>query len=163
IGSGPLGRRTGRVRTGRAALGEPPSRREAVLARPGPLRDHPDVLGRHRRHPPPHRWGPDQVGAFPPVRRRPRRPAARWWPTGTAVRPPQPATGPVTLHRPACNAAMLMVVGLKTALGRVTAGKTLTIDVTETVLVIRWGAGSRTVRRTTNQPATRIKAHRPRK
>jgi len=77
--------------------------------------------------------------------------------------PPQPATGPVTVQRRASNTGIVMVVGQKIALGRVHAGKTVTIDVTETELVIRCDDGSRTVRRTTDQPVTRIKAHRPRK
>lgn len=56
-----------------------------------------------------------------------------------------------------------MVVGQKIALGRVHAGKTVTIDVTDTQLGIHCDDGTRTVRRTTNQPVTSIKAHRPRK
>ena len=56
-----------------------------------------------------------------------------------------------------------MVAGQKVALGRVHAGATVTLDVSETELVIYCGDGTRTVRRTTDQPVTRIKAHRPRK
>ena len=56
-----------------------------------------------------------------------------------------------------------MVVGQKVALGRVHAGKTVTIDVSDTQLVVDYDDGTRTVRRTTDHPVPRIKAHRPRK
>jgi hypothetical protein len=77
--------------------------------------------------------------------------------------PPQPATGPVRVQRRASNSGVVMVVGQKIALGRVHAHKTLTIDVTDTELAIHCDDGTRTIRRTTDQPVTRIKAHRPRK
>ena len=77
--------------------------------------------------------------------------------------PPQPPTGPVTVQRRASNSGVVMVVGQKVALGRVHAGKTVTIDVTETQLAIHCDDGTRTIRRTTTQPVTCIKAHRPRK
>ncbi len=44
-----------------------------------------------------------------------------------------------------------MVVGQKIALGRVHAGKTVTIDVSDTQLAIHCDDGIRTVRRTTEQ------------
>jgi hypothetical protein len=56
-----------------------------------------------------------------------------------------------------------MVVGQKLALGRVHAHKTVTIDVTDTELTVHCDDGVRVFRRTTDQPVTRIKAHRPRK
>jgi hypothetical protein len=56
-----------------------------------------------------------------------------------------------------------MVVGQKIALGRVHAHKTVTIDVTDTELTVHCDGGIRTFRRTTDQPVTRVKAHRPRK
>ncbi|MGK5440396.1 hypothetical protein ACSNN7_00975 [Micromonospora sp. URMC 105] len=56
-----------------------------------------------------------------------------------------------------------MVVGQKVALGRVHAGKTVTIDVTDTDLAITCDDGIRTVRRTTDQPVRNIKVSRPRK
>jgi transposase InsO family protein len=76
---------------------------------------------------------------------------------------PQPPTGPVVVQRRASNSRVVMVVGQKVALGRVHAGKTVTIDVTETELTIHCDDGTRTIRRTTTQPVTCIKAHRPRK
>lgn len=77
--------------------------------------------------------------------------------------PPQPATGPTRVQRRASNSGVVMVVGQKVALGRLHAGKTLTIDVTDTELTIHCDDGIRTIRRTTNQPIRSIKAHRPRK
>lgn len=77
--------------------------------------------------------------------------------------PPQPPTRPTRVQRRASNTGIVTVVGQKIALGRVHAHKTVTIDVTETELVIHCDDGPRTIRRTTNQPVTYIKAHRPRK
>jgi transposase InsO family protein len=76
---------------------------------------------------------------------------------------PQPRTEPVRVQRRASNSGVVMVVGQKVALGRVHAHKTVTIDVTDTELAIHCDDGTRTVRRTTDQPVTQIKAHRPRK
>jgi hypothetical protein len=56
-----------------------------------------------------------------------------------------------------------MVVGQKVALGRINAGKTVTIEVTDTELTIHTDTGPQTVRRTNQQPVRRIKARRPRK
>ncbi|WP_435825979.1 IS481 family transposase [Micromonospora zamorensis] len=77
--------------------------------------------------------------------------------------PPQPATGPVPVQRRASNSGVVMVVGQKVALGRTHAGKTVTIEVTDTDLTIHTDAGPHTVRRTNDQPVRSIKAHRPRK
>ena len=75
----------------------------------------------------------------------------------------QPATGPVQVQRRASNSGVVMVVGQKVALGRINAGKTVTIEVTDTDLTIHADAGPHTVRRTNQQPIRSIKAHRPRK
>ncbi|MFE9652473.1 hypothetical protein [Micromonospora sp. NPDC006431] len=56
-----------------------------------------------------------------------------------------------------------MVVGQKVALGRVHAGKTVTINVTDTELAIACDDGTRLVRRTTDQAVRNLKASRPRK
>jgi transposase InsO family protein len=77
--------------------------------------------------------------------------------------PPQAATGPVQVQRRASNSGVVMVVGQKVALGRINAGKTVTIEVTDTDLTIHTDTDPHTVRRTTDQPVRRIKAHRPRK
>nr|WP_239136199.1 IS481 family transposase [Dactylosporangium siamense] len=77
--------------------------------------------------------------------------------------PPQPPTGPVRVQRRASNSGVVMVAGQKVALVRIHAGETITIDVSGTELAIHCDDGTRTIRRTTDQPVTRIKAHRPRK
>ena len=77
--------------------------------------------------------------------------------------PPQPRTDPIRVQRRASNSGVVMVAGQKVVLGRVHAHQTITIDVSATELVIHCGDGIRTIRRTTDQPVTRIKAHRPRK
>ncbi|MEW2331491.1 hypothetical protein AB0880_27225 [Micromonospora chersina] len=54
-----------------------------------------------------------------------------------------------------------MVAGQKVALGRVHAGKTVTIHVTDTELAIASDDGTRIVRRTTDQPVRNLKASDP--
>ncbi|MER5336847.1 IS481 family transposase [Micromonospora sp. NPDC002717] len=76
--------------------------------------------------------------------------------------PPQPSTEPVRVQRRASNSGMVMVAWQKVALGRVHAGKTVTITVSDTELAVECDDGIRTIRRTNNHPVTRIKAHRPR-
>lgn len=56
-----------------------------------------------------------------------------------------------------------MIAWQKVALGRVHAGKTVTIAVSDTELAIECDDGIRTIRRTNDHPVTRIKAFRPRK
>lgn len=77
--------------------------------------------------------------------------------------PPQPATTPVQVQRRASNRGVVMVVGQKVALGRVHAGQTVSINVTDTELAIVCDDGVRTVRRTSQHPVRNIKASRPRK
>jgi transposase InsO family protein len=77
--------------------------------------------------------------------------------------PPQPSTEPVRVQRRASNSGVIMVVGQKIALGRVHAGKTVSVAVTDTELAVECDDGLRTYRRTTDQPVRSIKAHRPRK
>jgi transposase InsO family protein len=77
--------------------------------------------------------------------------------------PPQPPTGPVWVQRRASNTGVVMVVGQKIALGRVHAGKTVAIDVSDTTLTVECDDGLRTYRRTNDHPVRSIKAHRPRK
>jgi hypothetical protein len=48
------------------------------------------------------------------------------------------------------------------ALGRVHAGKTVTIDVTETALIVACDDGPRTIRRTNQLPIRNLKAFRAR-
>jgi hypothetical protein len=77
--------------------------------------------------------------------------------------PPQPDTGPVRVQRRASNTGVVMVAGQKVALGRVHAGKTVTIDVADASLTVACDDGPRVFTRTTSQPVTQTKAHRPHK
>jgi transposase InsO family protein len=77
--------------------------------------------------------------------------------------PPQPRTSPVQVQRRASSTGVVMVAWQTVTLGRTHAGKTLTIDVTETDLTVHCDDGPRVFRRSNNKPITRIKAHRPRK
>jgi hypothetical protein len=77
--------------------------------------------------------------------------------------PPQPATEPIRVQRRASNTGIIMVVGQRVALGRLHAGKTVTVAVTDTTLTIDLDGDQQTVRRTTDRPVRWIKAHRPRK
>jgi hypothetical protein len=66
------------------------------------------------------------------------------------------------VQRRAGATAVIVVCGQKVALGRVHAGKTLTVAVSETTLAIEFdGAETRVVRRTTATPVRNIKADRP--
>jgi hypothetical protein len=77
--------------------------------------------------------------------------------------PPHATTGPVQVQRRASNSGVVMIVGQKVALGRINAGKTLTIEVTDTDLTIHTDTGPQTVRRTNQQPVRNLKASRPRR
>ena len=78
--------------------------------------------------------------------------------------PPRPSAEPVTIQRRASNTGVIMVVGQKIALGRIHAGRTVTVHVAENTMTIDLGGDdTRTIRRTTSQPVRSIKAHRPRK
>jgi hypothetical protein len=56
-----------------------------------------------------------------------------------------------------------MVAWQKISLGRVHAGKTVTVHVGDEELTVECDDGVRTIRRSNTHPVTRIKAHRPRK
>ncbi len=78
--------------------------------------------------------------------------------------PPRPSAEPVTVQRRASNTGIIMVVGQKIALGRIHAGRTVTVHVAEDTMTIDLGGEDvRTIRRNTTQPVRSIKAHRPRK
>jgi transposase InsO family protein len=77
--------------------------------------------------------------------------------------PPLPSTEPVRVQRRVSATGVVMVARQKITLGRVYAGQTVTIAVSETQLAVECDDGMRTVRRTTSRPVTRFKAHRPRK
>lgn len=78
--------------------------------------------------------------------------------------PPHPSTTPVTVQRRASNTGVIMICGQKIALGRLHAGQTVTVHVTDKTFTIDLaGDDTRTVRRTTTTPVRNTKAHRPRK
>ncbi|WP_088288764.1 IS481 family transposase [Kineosporia sp. A_224] len=73
--------------------------------------------------------------------------------------PPRPDTEPVRVQRRASNSGVVMVVGQKVALGRVHAGKTVTIAISENTLAIELNDGEvHIVRRTTTDA---VRNHKP--
>ena len=76
---------------------------------------------------------------------------------------PTPRATPIAVQRRASNTGTIMVAWQKVALGRVHAGKTVTIQVSDTQLAIECDDGTRIVKRSNTKAITRIKAHRPRK
>ena len=83
--------------------------------------------------------------------------------TRPAGPPPQPTQDPVRVQRRVSDTGVVMVARQTVALGRGQAGKTVTIDVTDTELVVACDDGPRTVRRTNQLPIRNLKANRPRK
>src|SRR5262249_36254007 len=76
--------------------------------------------------------------------------------------PPRPPTEPARVQRRASATGVIVVCGQKIALGRIHAGHTVTIAVSETTLAIELDdADTRVVRRTTTKPVRNIKADRP--
>ena len=67
------------------------------------------------------------------------------------------------MQRRASATGVVMVARQPIALGRIHAGKTVTIDVTDIELVVACDDGPRTFRRTTELPIRNLKADRPRK
>ena len=77
--------------------------------------------------------------------------------------PPVTSTDPVRVQRRVSETGVVMVARQPVALGRVHAGKTVTIEVTDTELIVACDDGPRTFRRTTELPIRNLKANRPRK
>jgi hypothetical protein len=61
------------------------------------------------------------------------------------------------------DTGVVMVARQTVALGRTHAGKTVTVDVTDTDPVVACDDGPHTVRRTNTLPIRNLKANRPRK
>jgi hypothetical protein len=77
--------------------------------------------------------------------------------------PPRPSAEPIRVQRRASNTGVIMVAGQKIALGRIHAGQTLTVLVSDTTRTVEFADGdTRAVRRTTTQPVRSIKGQRPR-
>jgi hypothetical protein len=75
--------------------------------------------------------------------------------------PPTASPDPVRVQRRVSDTGVVTVARQTVALGRVHAGKTVTIDVTDTELTIACDDGPRTVRRTNTLPIRNLKANRP--
>jgi transposase InsO family protein len=76
---------------------------------------------------------------------------------------PHPSAGPSRVQRRISATGVIMVAGQKIALGRVHAGQTVTVLVSDLTLAVELGDGeTRTVPRTTTQPVRSIKGQRPR-
>jgi transposase InsO family protein len=77
---------------------------------------------------------------------------------------PQPPSGPVRIQRRASATGTVIVAGQRVCLGRRQAHQTMTIDATDTDLVVHLEDGSvQVIARTNDRPVRWIKAHRPRK
>lgn len=77
--------------------------------------------------------------------------------------PPRPPSEPIRVQRRASATGLIVVCGQKIALGRVHAGQTVTVYVSDTTLAIELDdAETRVIRRTTTTPVRNIKADRPR-
>ncbi|WP_207229852.1 integrase core domain-containing protein [Krasilnikovia cinnamomea] len=75
--------------------------------------------------------------------------------------PPQASSEPVRVQRRVSATGTVMVARQVLALGRVHAGKTITIDVTDSDLHVACDDGPRTFRRTSQLPIRNLKANRP--
>ena len=75
--------------------------------------------------------------------------------------PPRPRTEPVTVQRRVSATGVISVCRQPVPLGRVHAGRTVTVHVSEHTLAVELDDETRTVRRTTNRPVVVIKTNRP--
>jgi hypothetical protein len=81
----------------------------------------------------------------------------------TAWPPPRASAEPIQVQRRASATGVIMVAGQKIALGRIHAGDTVTVLVSETTVAIEFVDGdTKIVSRTTTQPVRSIKGQRPR-
>jgi transposase InsO family protein len=76
--------------------------------------------------------------------------------------PPTASLDPVRVQRRVSDTGVVTVARQTVALGRLHAGQTVTIDVTDTDLVVACDDGPRTIRRTNQLPIRNLKANRPR-
>jgi transposase InsO family protein len=75
--------------------------------------------------------------------------------------PPRPRTEPVTVQRRVSATGVITVCRQQIPLGRIHAGRTVTVHVSEHTLAIELDHETRTVRRTTSRPVVVIKGSRP--
>src|SRR5215217_3259168 len=75
--------------------------------------------------------------------------------------PPRPRTEPVTVQRRVSATGVITVCRQRVALGRVHAGRTVSVHVSEPTLAVELDGETRTVRRTTSRPVVVVKGSRP--
>ena len=75
--------------------------------------------------------------------------------------PPRPRTEPVTVQRRVSATGVICVCRQRVSLGRVNAGRTVTVHVSEHTLAVELDDETRTIRRTTNRPVVVVKGSRP--
>jgi transposase InsO family protein len=75
--------------------------------------------------------------------------------------PPRPRTEPVTVQRRVSATGVITVCRQPVALGRVHAGRTVRVHVSEHTLAVELDDETRTVRRTTTRPVVVVKGSRP--
>src|SRR5215211_9204749 len=75
--------------------------------------------------------------------------------------PPRPTTEPVTVQRRVSATGVITVCRQPVALGRVHAGRTVRVHVSEHTLAVELDGETRFVRRTTSRPVVVVKANRP--
>jgi transposase InsO family protein len=75
--------------------------------------------------------------------------------------PPRPRTEPVTVQRRVTATGVITVCRQRVALGRVHAGRIVSVHVSEHTLAIELDDETRAVRRTTNRPVVVVKGSRP--
>jgi transposase InsO family protein len=75
--------------------------------------------------------------------------------------PPRPRTEPVTVQRRVSATGVIVVCRQRVALGRVHAGRTVRVHVSEHTLAVELDSETRTIRRTTSRPVVVVKGSRP--
>jgi transposase InsO family protein len=75
--------------------------------------------------------------------------------------PPRPRTEPVTVQRRVSATGRITVCRQQVALGRINAGRTVSVHVSEHTLAIELDDETRTIRRTTTRPVVVVKGSRP--
>ena len=75
--------------------------------------------------------------------------------------PPRPRTEPITVQRRVSATGVICVCRQRVPLGRVNAGRTVTVHVSEHTLAVELDDETRTIRRTTNRPVVVVKGSRP--
>ena len=75
--------------------------------------------------------------------------------------PPRPRTEPVTVQRRVSATGVITVCRQRVSLGRIHAGRIVTVHVSEHTLAVELDDETRTVRRTTSRPVVVVKGSRP--